>query len=318
DEGSDPVREAAAQAAGALEIRTAGTKIAELAGKARSLGVRIAALKALAALKDDRLAVAVMAAVEDRDAALRKEGTKLLGQLKAPHVVSLLEKLASEEGPVGVRQNAIETLGRMAGADAEQALSRLLEALLAAKLPAALRLDVLEAAATRAGLKEKVTQAHAGESKDDPVAPYRDTLEGGDVDSGRRIFFEKAEASCAKCHKVRGRGGDVGPVLDKVGGEKTRQYLLESIVLPNKEIAQGFAQSIFLMQSDAVETGRIEKEDEKQVLILQADGSRKTLAKSDIKARKLGLSAMPEDEVKHLTKRELRDVVEFLASLRDR
>ena len=92
----------------------------------------------------------------------------------------------------------------------------------------------------------------------------------------------------------------------------------EPIVLPNKEIAQGFAQSIFLLQSDAIETGRVEKEDDRQVVILQADGVRKTILKSDIKARKLGLSAMPEDEVKHLTKRELRDVVEFLASLKAR
>jgi len=315
-EGPDPVKEAAAQAAGALEIKAAGATLAQLAGKGRSVWVRVAALKALAAMKDDRLAVAVMAAVEDKDANLRKEGTKLLAQLKAPNVVALLEKLATDEGPVGVRQNAVESLGRLAGADAEKALSRLLDALLAAKLPASLRLDVLEACAPKPGLKERAAQAHAGDKKDDPVAPYRDALEGGDADSGRKIFYEKAEASCAKCHKVQGRGGEVGPVLDAVGGQKTRDYLLESIVIPNKDIAQGFAQSIFLMQSDAVETGRVEKEDDKQVVIVQADGNRKTLAKGDIKGRKLGLSAMPEDEVKRLTKRELRDVVEFLASLK--
>jgi quinoprotein glucose dehydrogenase len=318
EEGSDPVKEAAAQAAGALEIKSAGAKIAQLAGKGKPAGVRIAALRSLSALKDDRLAVAVMAAVEDKDPNLRKEGTKLLAQLKAPNVVALLEKLATDEGPVGVRQNAVESLGRMAGGDAEKALSKLLEALLAGKLPAALRLDVLDAAAQKAALKDKVAQAHAGEKKDDPLAPYRDTLEGGDPDNGRKIFFEKAESGCAKCHKVRGRGGEVGPVLDTVGGQKTREYLLEAIVVPNKEIAQGFAQAIFLMQSDAVETGRVEKENDKEVVILLADGNRKTLVKSDIKGRKVGLSAMPEDEVKHLTKRELRDVVEFLASLKDR
>jgi quinoprotein glucose dehydrogenase len=315
-EGSDPVKEAAAQAAGALEIKAAGSTLAQLAGKGKSIGVRVAALKALAALKDERLAIAVLGAVEDKDATLRKEATKLLAQLKAPNVVSLLEKLASEEGPVAVRLNAVESLGRMAGADAEKALSRLMDALLAAKLPASLRLDVLEACAQKPGLKDKTAQAHAGEKKDDPVAPYRDALEGGDVESGRKIFYEKAEASCAKCHKVQGRGGEVGPVLDAVGGQKTRDYLLESIVIPNKDIAQGFAQSIFLMQSDAVETGRVEKEDDKQVVIVLADGNRKTLAKGDIKGRKLGLSAMPEDEVKRLTKRELRDIVEFLASLK--
>jgi quinoprotein glucose dehydrogenase len=318
EESSDPVKEAAAQAAGALEIKAAGTKISQLALKGKSPGVRVAALKALSALKDDRLAVAVMAAVEDKDATLRKEGTKLLSQLKAPNVVALLEKLATEEGAVGVRQNAVESLGRMAGADAEKALSRLMDTLLAGKLPVALRLDLLEAAAPKPALKDKIAQAHSAEKKDDPLAPYRDTLEGGDVDRGRKIFLEKAEAGCTKCHKVRGQGGDVGPALDAVGGQKTREYLLEAIVVPNKEIAQGFAQAILLMQSDAVETGRIEKENDKEVVILLADGNRKTLAKSDIKGRKVGLSAMPEDEVKHLTKRELRDVVEFLASLRDR
>jgi quinoprotein glucose dehydrogenase len=193
-----------------------------------------------------------------------------------------------------------------------------MDTLLAGKLPVALRLDLLEAAAPKPALKDKIAQAHSAEKKDDPLAPYRDTLEGGDVDRGRKIFLEKAEAGCTKCHKVRGQGGDVGPALDAVGGQKTREYLLEAIVVPNKEIAQGFAQAIFLMQSDAVETGRIEKENDKEVVILLADGNRKTLAKSDIKGRKVGLSAMPEDEVKHLTKRELRDVVEFLASLRDR
>jgi quinoprotein glucose dehydrogenase len=318
NEGSDPIRQAAAQAAGALEIRSVAPKLAGLAAAGPSVGVRTAALKALAALKDDRLAVAVMAAVEDKDPTLRKEGTKLLAQLQTPNVVALLEKLATEDGPIGVRQNAVDALGRMSAGDAEKSLSRLMDALLAGKLPAALRLDLIEAASPKGGLKNKVAQARAGEKADDPVSQYRDSLEGGDLESGRKIFYEKAEASCAKCHKVHGRGGDVGPVLDAIGGQKTREYILESIVLPNKEIAQGFAQSIFLLQSDAIETGRVEKEDERQVVILQADGVRKTISKSDIKARKLGLSAMPEDEVKHLTKRELRDVVEFLASLKAR
>ena len=43
-----------------------------------------------------------------------------------------------------------------------------------------------------------------------------------------------------RCHKIAGRGGDVGPDLSKIGGEKTRAYLLESIVLPNKAIAKNF------------------------------------------------------------------------------
>lgn len=216
-----------------------------------------------------------------------------------------------------VRQNAVESLGRSSGADAEKALARLFDAMQAGKLPAALTLDVLEAAGQKGSLKEKVAAVRAG-SKDDPVASYREALEGGDAENGRKIFFEKAEAGCAKCHKAKGRGGEVGPVLDGIGAQKARQYLLESIVSPNKEIAQGFAQAVLLLNSDAVETGRIEKEDDKSLTIILADATRKTIAKADIKARKVGLSAMPEDEVKHLTRPELRDVIEFLASLKER
>ena len=44
-----------------------------------------------------------------------------------------------------------------------------------------------------------------------------------------------------------------------------------------------------------------------------AKGVEQTIAKSDIASRKTGLSAMPQDIAKPLSKHELRDLVEFLA-----
>ena len=190
------------------------------------------------------------------------------------------------------------------------------EELLAGRFPAPLRLDLVEAAAQKPKLKDKIAAYQSGWKKDDAVAPFRDALEGGDVEAGRKIFVEKSEVSCVKCHKLRGQGGEVGPILDTVGGHKTREYLLESLIVPNKEIAPGFAQVVLLLQSEAVESGRIEFETETEVNLILADGSRKKIAKSGIQARKVGLSPMPEDLVKKLTPREVRDLVEFLASLK--
>ena len=166
-------------------------------------------------------------------------------------------------------------------------------------------------------LKDKVASYQSGWKKEDPLAGYRETLEGGDAESGRKIFRDKAEASCLKCHKVKGQGGEVGPELAGIGAQKTREYLLESLLLPNKDIAQGFAQVVLLLKSEAVESGRIETETPTEVALLLADGTRKKIAAKDIQARKVGLSPMPEDLVKKLSKRELRDLVEFLASLKD-
>jgi quinoprotein glucose dehydrogenase len=306
--GSDAVKQAAATAAGALGMKQAGPKISALAWKGNP-AVRIAALKALAALKDDSLAGAVTLAVADKDPNVRKEATKLLAQLKLPNSVALLEKAASEEGPIGARQNAIAALAQVGTPEADKALGTLVDALVSGKLPAALQLDVLEAAAQKKELKGKVATWPSG---------YRETLEGGDAESGRRIFREKAEASCTKCHKVKGQGGEVGPALDGVGAQKTREYLLDSLLQPNKDIAQGFAQVVLLLKSEVVESGRIEAETPTEVSLILADGSRKKIARKDIQAQKVGLSPMPEDLVKKLSRRDIRDLVEFLAGLKDR
>src|SRR6185503_390961 len=289
DEGSDAVKQAAATAAGALGMRKAAPKIVALVWKGNPQ-VRIAALKALAALKDDNLTAAVTVAAADKDPNLRKEATKLIAQLKLPNSVALLEKVATEEGPVGARQNAISALGQFATPDADRALGNLMDALLSGKLPASLQLDVLEAAAQKKGLKDKVASYQSGWKKEDLLAEYRQTLEGGDAESGRRIFRDKAEASCTKCHKLKGQGGEVGPALDGIGAQKSREYLLEALLLPNKDIAQGFAQVVLLLKSDAVESGRIEAETPAEVALILTDGSRKKIATKDVQARKVGLS----------------------------
>ena len=49
---------------------------------------------------------------------------------------------------------------------------------------------------------------------------------------------------------------------------------------------------------------------------MTAEGKLVTVAKESIEERKPTKSAMPEDLTKYLTKQELRDLVEFLASLK--
>ena len=50
---------------------------------------------------------------------------------------------------------------------------------------------------------------------------------------------------------------------------------------------------------------------------MTAEGLPVTVPKDQIDERESGKSAMPEDLVKHLSKSELRDLVEYLAGLRE-
>jgi quinoprotein glucose dehydrogenase len=206
----------------------------------------------------------------------------------------------------------------MKSAEADQLLAQWLDRLLARQVPAEVQLDLLEAAAKRGtpALKEKLTQHETARPKNDHLAKYREAMAGGDADAGRRLFLYKAELSCVRCHKIKGEGGDVGPDLTGIAAKQPREYLLESIVDPNKQIAKGYETAVLLLKSGKVETGIVKSEDAKEVKLMNADGKLLTVAKDQIDERQTGKSAMPEDLVTKMSKRELRDLVEFLAGLR--
>jgi len=61
-------------------------------------------------------------------------------------------------------------------------------------------------------------------------------------------------------------------------------------------------------------TGIKKDEDDSVLTLMDQDGKLIRVDKDIIEGQKEGKSSMPEDLVKHLSKSELRDVIEFLAS----
>jgi quinoprotein glucose dehydrogenase len=119
-----------------------------------------------------------------------------------------------------------------------------------------------------------------------------------------------------KCHKINGQGGEVGPDLAGIGKRQNREYLLESIVLPNKQIAKGFETVVLNLTNGTTVVGVLKGEDAREVRLITAEGKPVTVPKDKIDERLTGKSAMPEDLIKHLSRSELRDLVEFLANLK--
>src|SRR5262249_13379419 len=151
-----------------------------------------------------------------------------------------------------------------------------------------------------AAVKQKLAAYEASRPKDDALAGYREALAGGNAEAGRDIFYHKTEVSCLRCHKLRGEGGDVGPDLTGVGARQKREYLLESIVDPNKQIAKGFETVVLALADGHIVSGIVKEEDGKQVRPMTAEGKLVTVKKDDIDERQAGKSAMPADLVKLL------------------
>jgi quinoprotein glucose dehydrogenase len=330
--GPNRVRQEASRVAARLGIKEVGPALmALLTDRKRPASVRVEALRGLDALHDARLEQAVELAVKDEQPVLRHAGRAVLARLHPKAGLKLLDRVLreGESQPDSVtaeqklkinrtaRQGAFAILGTMKGQDAEGLLGRWMDDLLAKKLEPGLHLDLLEAAraSSSTAIKQQLARFEAERPRGDHLTAWREALVGGDAEEGRRIFLHKAEVSCLRCHKVAGQGGDVGPDLSGIGARQNREYLLESLVDPNRQIAKGFETVVLTTTKGKTVAGIVKAEDRKSVKLMTAEGKLVIVAKKDIDERQTGKSAMPDDVVKHLSRRELRDLVEFLASL---
>jgi len=317
-EPAEAMRVAAAEMAGGLRVARAESVLFSVVGD-RSLGgnTRAAALRALSDMDSAKLAAGIDAAVADTDKPLLEAARQLAAKVSPAEAVKLNAPVL-ENGTVREKQSAIATIGALPVPEADAVILAQFDRLAADKLPSALRLDVIEAAARRNNpeiqhrLEER--EAALAQSKD-PLAKWRDCLEGGNAKHGHEVFAEKAEAACMRCHKFKGEGGDVGPDLAKISRPKDRDYILESIVDPNAKIAPGYDSVILTLNNGDVLLGVLNAETPDELTITNVvDGKRQTIKTADIKERTHAPSPMPPGLGEVLGKHDLRDLIEFLAT----
>jgi quinoprotein glucose dehydrogenase len=331
--GSDVVRREATQTVSRLGIKEFGPAMAVLVKDPKQpVGLRVEALYAVDALRDPAAKGLAAIALASDIPRLRAAGRAVRARLEPAAVFQELPALLKDDtASVVEKQGAFAILATArASQDVDKLLDQWLDRALAGTVPQEVLLDLFDAAETRSGtqrlklyapLRQKVDQYRAAERarKDDPLAPYRESLSGGDPEKGRSIFLNNSAVYCQRCHKLDGQGGDVGPALNGVAAdkEKDRRYLLESVVLPSAKIAKGFDTVILVLTDERTVSGIVKSEDKKEIRLVTAENKEIVVPVKDVDARRTGPSAMPADLHTKLSRRELRDVVEFLASLKD-
>ncbi|MHC4875684.1 MAG: PVC-type heme-binding CxxCH protein [Planctomycetota bacterium] len=313
--GNDEIRKASADLAAKYGIQEVEPVLRGVVadGKA-SPSARVAALAALDQLGSKQLGGILKAALKDEVAELRVEARRISVRLYPESAVETLAA-AIDSGTQIEQQGAIRLLAELKSDAADKVLGEWLDKLVDGTASAAIQLDLVEAATARdvPELLARVESYRQGLSTDDPLAQYRLSLEGGDYARGYDIFFGRSSASCRRCHKVQGSGGEVGPDLSVIGKEKNREYLLEAIVAPSAKISKGFETVIAIMDSGKVYSGIVRSNEDDALKLMLADGSIVELRKDEIDETAKGQSAMPADLIKHLTAADLRDLVEYLS-----
>jgi quinoprotein glucose dehydrogenase len=268
---------------------------------------------------------------------LRAAGRSVMAHIDpATALKELPALLRDEKTSLAEKQGAFVILASARSSeDADKLLDEWLDVALAGKIPGEIVLDLLDAAERRANvpklklyasLKQKVERYRAAQNAlatsskgKDELAPYLESLTGGDAQRGRNIFLNNSAVYCQRCHKLDGQGGEVGPQLNGIAAdkEKDRRYLLESVVYPNAKIAKGYETVVLVLLDGRTVSGVLKSDDKKQIKLVTAENKEIVVQADEVDSRRSGPSAMPDDLYKKLSRRELRDLVEFLASLKE-
>ena len=292
----------------------------------KNVVTRGAALRLLATRKAKQLDDSLDAALKSDLAPLRADARDLIATLRPIDAIPLLgETLASDAASILERQRAVMTLATLKSDAADAILRTWATKLTADQVPEPLQLDVLEAATVRdlPDLKLAADQFKAKLAVGEPLARYRPSLQGGDIERGREVFTTHRVGQCVRCHSITDpttktvlqSGGNAGPNLFETAKRHDRTALLQSLVDPSAKIAKGYETVTLVLDDGRTFGGIIKQEDANQVVLEQPDGKLITLKPSDIEERTQPKSAMPEMN-RALSPRELRDLVEFLTTLK--
>ena len=135
----------------------------------------------------------------------------------------------------------------------------------------------------------------------------------GEVKLGRELFAAK---TCSACHTTSSEEEPKGPFLGDIAKRYGRDELVESILEPGAQVAQGFATQLFTLENGSAHMGFVTKEAADEIELRNAAGVVVVLDRSKIRKRQqLDNSLMPEGLVKDLTVKELASLLAYLESL---
>jgi putative membrane-bound dehydrogenase-like protein len=310
-------------------------------GTMLTLGIRIgnttAIDKALSLIADEKSA-----------AAKRLECIRIFGEVEQARCVPVLLNLLQESRSAAVRQEALGALQRyddprigervvalypahlpeqdgvrsaaLALVSSRPSWSlQFLQAIDAGKIDArSIPLDVVRSIKLHADKDvTKLVEKHWGQVRPSTTAEKQkemlrlgDLLKAGQADAkaGKLVFTN----TCAKCHKLFGAGGNVGP--DLTGYERSNKlYWIENIVDPSAVIREEYVTFIVETKDGRKLTGIIAEQDKQSLTLRDQEGRTKKISRDQIDDLHASpLSLMPEDQMKALTEQQIRDLFAYL------
>ena len=314
----------------------------------RAAGLRLAGQWKLNEFVDELLAISGKA---ETPANVRSAAFQSLRDLGGEAAVNGLSKLASADHPIPARTEAVKALSSLdlakgvplaievlSAIEREDAALELWRALLSNKGAA----PAFTQALPRSGLPEPMVKAglraarEGGRNEPNLVLALARNIdeqteaanlspeelknllasirEKGDPARGE-LVYRRQELACVSCHAIGGVGGKVGPDLTSIGASAQPDYLVESMLFPNRKVKEGY-HAIMLETKDEMEfSGVLVRETDEQLVIRDASNREVAVPKNNVANRRIGGSLMPMGLIDSLSAQEQLDMYRFLSEL---
>ena len=298
-----------------LNISEYNNELANIYNNSDNAKVRAAVLPALNKLKYAQLEAVIKKGIDDKDESVRTVALSLLNNdnVSKESLPTLVQTIFTKGG-VREQQQILVVLGKLTIDKTQSILAGLIDQLKEKQLSPNVSLELKEAveASGSDALKTKMAAIKPGAS---PMDEYMESLFGGNRNNGRNVFNYNSTVQCVRCHNMGSEGGSVGPNLAKIGGILSREQILQALIEPSARLSPGYGTVSLKLKDGQEVTGTLAKENAVELVITTSDAEPLVIPVSRIAKRENMPSSMPAMGTL-LTKREIRDVVEFLSGLK--
>jgi putative heme-binding domain-containing protein len=321
NENSEELQVVAVRLAGLWRLETARPRLLEMARADKtSESLRQAAVEGLAALGGKASIEALERLVGDEGSLTRRRLALIaLVQSDAKAAARQASVLLSRMGNDGEATSIFEAFAQRKGG-----MGLLAAALRDLKLPADIaRIGLRTVRSTGRpdeGLAEALAKAGGLSMRARTLSPQEmqamvsDVARLGDPVRGEAVF-RRRDLVCLKCHAIGGAGGQVGPDLSSIGASAPVDYLIDSLLQPNKAIKENYHSLLVTTSKGQQYSGIKVRETNNELILRDAEDREISLPIKDIEDRSPGGSLMPEGLTETLTRGELLDLVRFLSEL---
>lgn len=256
---------------------------------------------------------------KDSSEALRLEGAQTLVSLHlkkgVPLAVALLSELKDEAVALDLWRSLLRNRGAvpafadaLRGTDLSAPVAK--AGMRAAREGSRNAPELILALARSGNLEEKAHQL----SPDEVNAMIAEINSKGNPIRGEMVY-RRSELACVTCHSIGGAGGKVGPDLTSIGTSAQVDYLIESMLYPNRKVKEGY-HSLVVETKDGLEySGVLVRETSEELIVRDASDREVSIPKNNIDIQTIGGSLMPSGLIDALEVGQQIDLYRFLSEL---